>query len=86
VTCTGGSGAQKEQQQQSQEYFDPGEVPKNIYDRGFVENWKEVIFPISLRKNALEMCVYSRPSKAAGQPPKAKATKPTVASNKTKSG
>jgi palmitoyltransferase ZDHHC4 len=28
----------------------PGPRPKNTYDRGFVENWKEVIFPLSLRK------------------------------------
>lgn len=29
---------------------DPGPRPVNIYDRGFYENWKEVIFPISLRR------------------------------------
>ena len=29
---------------------DPGAMPKNIYDVGFVENWKQVLFPISLRK------------------------------------
>jgi hypothetical protein len=29
---------------------DPGPMPKNIYDVGFVENWKQVLFPISLRK------------------------------------
>ena len=28
----------------------PGPKPINIYNRGFVENWKEVLFPISLRK------------------------------------
>lgn len=28
----------------------PGPKPVNIYNRGFVENWKEVIFPLSLRK------------------------------------
>ena len=27
----------------------PGRPPFYIYDRGFIENWKEVIFPISLR-------------------------------------
>ena len=29
---------------------DPGPPPVNIYNRGFVENWREVIFPISKRK------------------------------------
>uniref|UniRef100_A0A7R9WTF7 Palmitoyltransferase n=1 Tax=Craspedostauros australis TaxID=1486917 RepID=A0A7R9WTF7_9STRA len=33
-------------------YFDPGPLPKNLYDRGFVENWKEVLFPISLRNRS----------------------------------
>lgn len=28
---------------------DPGPRPVNIYHQGFVENWKEVIFPKSLR-------------------------------------
>lgn len=27
----------------------PGPMPRNIYNRGLVENWKEVLFPISLR-------------------------------------
>lgn len=31
----------------------PGPEPKNIYNRGFVENWKEVIFPISLRTKTI---------------------------------
>ena len=35
----------------SYDIIDPGPPPVNIYHRGFVENWKEVIFPISLRKN-----------------------------------
>ena len=29
--------------------FDPGPRPTNIYNRGLVENWKEVLFPLSLR-------------------------------------
>jgi hypothetical protein len=29
---------------------DPGPAPVNIYNRGVVENWKEVIFPLSLRR------------------------------------
>lgn len=28
---------------------DPGPIPTNLYHQGFVENWKEVIFPKSLR-------------------------------------
>eukprot|EP00531_Pseudo-nitzschia_arenysensis_P002692 CAMPEP_0116139864 /NCGR_PEP_ID=MMETSP0329-20121206/13536_1 /TAXON_ID=697910 /ORGANISM="Pseudo-nitzschia arenysensis, Strain B593" /LENGTH=292 /DNA_ID=CAMNT_0003634929 /DNA_START=546 /DNA_END=1424 /DNA_ORIENTATION=+ len=32
---------------------DPGPVPKNIYDRGFVANWSEVFFPLSLQKDAI---------------------------------
>lgn len=31
----------------------PGPNPKNIYNRGLIENWKEVIFPISLRRERL---------------------------------
>jgi len=31
------------------QYFDPGPIPKNVYDRGLIENWKEVIYPLSLR-------------------------------------
>jgi palmitoyltransferase len=29
---------------------DPGPPPKNLYDRGLVENWKEVISPLSIRR------------------------------------
>lgn len=29
----------------------PGPKPVNIYNRGLIENWKEVIFPISLRQD-----------------------------------
>ena len=33
----------------------PGEVPKNIYDNGFVNNWKDVLFPRSIaRRDALK--------------------------------
>jgi hypothetical protein len=30
----------------------PGPPPVNIYDRGFIENWNEVVFPISLRRSS----------------------------------
>jgi hypothetical protein len=63
VTCTGGSSsAPLENEAQEYELVDPGPVPKNIHDKGFLENWKEVLFPISLRKNALVLGGYSRPS------------------------
>ncbi len=35
----------------------------NVYDKGFLENWKEVLFPMSLRKDALEKGGYSRPTR-----------------------
>lgn len=60
VSCTGGGSGLKEGGGGHPEFFDPGPMPKNIYDKGFIENWKEVIFPISLRKEALEMGGYSR--------------------------
>jgi hypothetical protein len=62
VSCTGGGSGLKESGDRAPEYFDPGPMPKNVYDKGFIENWKEVIFPISLRKEALEMGGYTRPN------------------------
>jgi hypothetical protein len=52
VTCTPGasSGSVPDATEQTDTVQDPGPFPKNIYDHGFVENWKEVIFPRSLRK------------------------------------
>jgi palmitoyltransferase len=58
VTCTGGSGKEEENTSSTSpndgDNYDilvhPGRRPKNIYDRGFVENWKEVLFPISIQK------------------------------------
>ncbi|GKY95091.1 hypothetical protein MPSEU_000473100 [Mayamaea pseudoterrestris] len=43
----------KVKQDQSRQDFarDPGLPPVNIYDRGFMENWREVMFPISLRED-----------------------------------
>ena len=64
VTCTTGitppTPGQPQQSSSStsnkvvETYFDPGPMPKNIYNRGFVENWGEVFFPRSLRKDAIE--------------------------------
>jgi hypothetical protein len=103
VTCTGATAPQSRKQQQQQQFsqaelqvqqecFDPGPVPKNMYNRGFIENWKEVIFPMSLRKDALELGGYSRPytakaaaeakKKAAAAPPR---EKPAEVPGKTKS-
>lgn len=65
VTCTGGGSGHQQDSNENPDYFDPGPAPKNVYDRGFVENWKEVLFPISLRKEAAEMGGYSRPAKTA---------------------
>ena len=55
-----------------QDYFDPGPVPKNVYDRGLKENWKEVFFPISKRKDALSLGGYSRPPPRQTQGPNRK--------------
>lgn len=58
VTCTGGEppaqqkGNTPEPSQHTQVIEDPGPLPKNIYNRGFVQNWKEVLFPISLKRKA----------------------------------
>lgn len=66
VTCTGG-GAGIEEPEEEPQYIDPGPIPKNVYDRGFVENWKEVLFPISLREDAYKMGGYSRPNNTTTQ-------------------
>ena len=89
VTCTGGTtsaavGEEEgvtetpQQPETEMEYFDPGPTPKNPHNRGFIENWKEVLFPLSLRKNAIELGGYSWDDSGA-QAPK------TVSSNKAKS-
>jgi len=51
VTCTGGAPIKAESREDADESIrHPGPEPTNIYNRGFVENWKEVFFPLSLRK------------------------------------
>jgi len=49
-----------EQSSEEQELVDPGPIPKNIYNRGFVENWKDVFFPLSLRKDAHSRGGYTK--------------------------
>ena len=48
VNCTKGPG--QETEEFGDAVYNPGPPPVNIYDRGLVENWKEVLFPLSLRK------------------------------------
>ena len=60
VTCTGmkpeeNTADQNEEDEQTNidennEIQHPGPRPINIYNRGVYENWKEVIFPLSLQK------------------------------------
>jgi len=38
---------------------DPGQFPKNIYHLGIIENFKEIIFPRSLRKDAMDRWAIS---------------------------
>ena len=57
VTCTSGDGPDpvptgdaKYDEEDEDPIAHPGPPPVNIYNRGLLENWKEVIFPLSLRK------------------------------------
>jgi len=85
VTCTGGGAGIQNNGEQRPEYYDPGPMPKNVYDRGFVENWKEVIFPMSLRKDALELGGYSRPTRPAqGKPSAAPKAAPSISTSSDK--
>jgi palmitoyltransferase len=52
VTCIpGASSSEPSKPQEEALIVDPGPIPENIYNRGFVENWNEVLFPLSLRKD-----------------------------------
>jgi hypothetical protein len=48
----------------------PGPYPRNLYDRGIVENWKEVLFPLSLRsdegRSRIQFPNQNNPQLAAG--------------------
>jgi palmitoyltransferase ZDHHC4 len=61
--------------------IDPGPVPPNLYSRGLIENWKEVIFPLSLRKEALERLKVARATKAAAKTTAAAAVSTATASS-----
>ena len=82
VGCTGGTATNSEEEAgKSSPVMDPGPMPRNIYNNGFAENWKEVIFPRSLRKDALERWKRSleeakmqRPEPGVQQPSKPKAS------------
>ena len=53
VTCTGGKVEPQNNEDDSEQVVeDPGPMPINIYNRGFIENWKEVLFPVSLQRKA----------------------------------
>jgi palmitoyltransferase ZDHHC4 len=49
---TSDNGQQHHVPQPVEAVEDPGPMPKNIYNRGFIENWKEVMFPKSLQRKA----------------------------------
>jgi palmitoyltransferase ZDHHC4 len=65
VSCIGGEAMIQEKARESEEpqIMDPGPMPKNIYNLGIVENWKEILFPRSLRATAIERYKVSLSSK-----------------------
>uniref|UniRef100_A0A7S4RC64 Palmitoyltransferase n=1 Tax=Ditylum brightwellii TaxID=49249 RepID=A0A7S4RC64_9STRA len=48
------STADEESDDEEEEIIDPGPFPRNIYDNGIIENMKEVIYPRSLRQDAIK--------------------------------
>ena len=54
VTCLGAKTEQTtEERKEMQQICHPGPMPKNIYNYGFAENWRDVLFPRSLRKESI---------------------------------
>jgi hypothetical protein len=79
VTCTPGTSTRLLSESNSEAVvntddgvdLDPGPMPKNQYNRGLYENWKEVIFPISLRKDAESLGGYTKiPQRTRPPPPR----------------
>jgi hypothetical protein len=55
VTCTGADApTAPTPTQQNDAILNPGPLPANIYNVGIVENFREVFYPRSLRKDALQ--------------------------------
>jgi len=58
VGCTGPVTAtttkNTNEDEQMSRIADPGPYPKNIYNLGILENYKEILFPRSLRKDAID--------------------------------
>ena len=78
MSCTGGgAGLEKDA-------GNADSVPHNLYDRGFVENWKEVLFPLSRRKEAVDMGGYSRPMRATPKADEPKTALLSIASSLSK--
>jgi len=48
-----GSSADNSEASDEEKILHPGPEPKNIYNIGLIENWKDVFFPRSLRKEAM---------------------------------
>ncbi|KAL9191346.1 hypothetical protein ACHAXT_001052 [Thalassiosira profunda] len=60
VGCTGPvAGGAKPDVIAEDDIIDPGPMPRYIYNKGFVANWKEVLFPLSFREEAIRRYVAS---------------------------
>jgi hypothetical protein len=81
VTCTGAAGtiasAKKAEEKTEEKIIHPGPMPKNIYNNGFVENWRDIFYPRSMRPEAIDRhrrAVKARGSKQPIDPKKSKAS------------
>jgi palmitoyltransferase len=87
VTCTGAAdpaptaNGQRGEKETGTPIYDPGPMPKNIYDNGIVENWREVVYPKSLRQDSLvrwKRSLHASRSSSDDPPPQQQAAKPKV--------